>query len=52
MLLALDGELGLAGPRGARTLPLAELFRGYKELDLAADEIIDELAKLDAETSK
>ena len=43
IFLALGAKVTVAGPGGARTLPLAALFLGYKQLDLAADEVIDSL---------
>ena len=40
MLLALDAELELGSSAATRRLPLAQFYRGYKQLDLAADERI------------
>jgi xanthine dehydrogenase small subunit len=39
-LLALDAELELRSLAGARTVPLAEFFRGYRRTALAPDELI------------
>lgn len=39
-LLALDAELRLASGSGERSLPLADLYLGYKRLDLAPGEIV------------
>ncbi len=38
--LALDAELNLAGPAGARTVRLAEFYKGYKRLDLQPGETV------------
>lgn len=35
-----DARLELTGRNGTRTVPIASFYRGYKTLDLAADEII------------
>ncbi|HSP15199.1 MAG TPA: FAD binding domain-containing protein [Thermoanaerobaculia bacterium] len=35
-----DARLELTGKSGTRTVPIASFYRGYKTLDLAADEII------------
>jgi xanthine dehydrogenase small subunit len=43
IFLALGAEVTISGPGGTRTLPLRELFRGYKQLDLADGEIIESL---------
>jgi xanthine dehydrogenase small subunit len=40
MLLALDASLHLAGPRGSRTIPLAEFFTGYRRSALEPGELI------------
>ena len=40
MLLALDAEVEVRGPRGARTLPLGDLFVDVFETSLAPDEIL------------
>ncbi len=40
VLLALDAELRLASAAGARSLPLAEFFKGYRVTDLRAGEVI------------
>jgi CO/xanthine dehydrogenase FAD-binding subunit len=47
-LLALDARVRLAGPRGERTLPLAELFTGFMTTALADDEL---LAGIDVPTT-
>jgi CO/xanthine dehydrogenase FAD-binding subunit len=39
-LLALDARVRLAGPRGERALPLADLFTGFMTTDLADDELL------------
>jgi len=36
----MESQIELAGPRGRRCVPIAEFYRGYKQLDLAADELI------------
>jgi xanthine dehydrogenase small subunit len=41
LFLALDAELIVRGADGPRTLPLRELYLGYKQLDLAPGEIIE-----------
>jgi xanthine dehydrogenase small subunit len=41
LFLALDAELVLNGANGRRALPLRKLYLGYKDLDLAADEILE-----------
>ncbi len=40
MLLALEGEVLAASPRGRRRIPLSELFLGFFETSLAPDEVI------------
>jgi CO/xanthine dehydrogenase FAD-binding subunit len=40
VLLALDAEVVLGGPRGERTVPIGEFFLGYRRTALAADELI------------
>ena len=40
VLLALDAELRIAGPRGERILPIAQFFTGYRQTDLRSDEVI------------
>jgi xanthine dehydrogenase small subunit len=40
MLVALEATLELAGPAGLRTVPIDGFFKGYKQLDLAADELL------------
>lgn len=40
MLLALDADVVMAGPRGERTIPLQQFFRFYFETALAADEVL------------
>jgi CO/xanthine dehydrogenase FAD-binding subunit len=39
-LLALDARVRLAGPRGERVLPLADLFTGFMTTALAEDELL------------
>lgn len=39
-LLVYDAELELRSVRGARRTPYAEFHRGYKQMDLASDELI------------
>jgi len=39
-LLAHDAELELAGPDAARRVPLADFYRGYKDLDLEPGEVV------------
>jgi xanthine dehydrogenase small subunit len=41
LLLALGAELELVHDGQRRTLPLADLFRGYKDVDLAAGEVLE-----------
>ncbi|MEO8700467.1 MAG: xanthine dehydrogenase molybdopterin binding subunit [Kofleriaceae bacterium] len=43
VLLSLDAELRLVGPRGERTVPLATFFTGYRKTVLAADELVLEI---------
>ncbi len=40
LLMVLDAEVEIAGPRGTRTRPLAGFYTGYKQKDLAADELL------------
>lgn len=40
LLLPLDAQVEVRGSAGVRTLPLARLYRNYKQLDLAPDEIV------------
>jgi aerobic carbon-monoxide dehydrogenase medium subunit len=40
VLMALNATVGIQGPAGERSLPLAELFTGYYETALEPDEII------------
>jgi len=40
VMLALDAEVRLKGPKGARTVKAADFFQGLFTVDLAADEII------------
>jgi CO/xanthine dehydrogenase FAD-binding subunit len=42
-LLALDAEAVLAGPRGARRVPLVEFFAGVRHTVLAPDELLVDL---------
>jgi CO/xanthine dehydrogenase FAD-binding subunit len=39
-LLALDASLTLVGPRGERTLPIADFFTGFMTTQLADDELL------------
>ena len=43
IFLALNATLVLAQGTGRRTIPLRDFFRGYKVLDMAADEMIFEI---------
>ncbi|GAB4091503.1 FAD binding domain-containing protein [Flaviaesturariibacter terrae] len=43
-LLALDAQLTLRGTDGRRSLPLRTFYKGYKQLDKAADEIIESIS--------
>jgi aerobic carbon-monoxide dehydrogenase medium subunit len=43
-LLALDAEIQIAGPKGLRTSPARDFFRGLFTVDLTADEIIVSVA--------
>jgi carbon-monoxide dehydrogenase medium subunit len=43
VLIALGAQVTVAGRRGERTIPVAELFAGYFETVLARDELISEL---------
>jgi carbon-monoxide dehydrogenase medium subunit len=43
VLLALDGEIDVAGPDGVRTIAAADFFRGTFETALAAQEIATEI---------
>jgi aerobic carbon-monoxide dehydrogenase medium subunit len=43
MLMALDARVGVAGPRGAREIPLGEFFTDYYETALAPDEVLTEI---------
>src|SRR5256885_9300565 len=36
----MDAELEIAGPRGSRTRPINGFYTGYKQKDLAADELL------------
>jgi xanthine dehydrogenase small subunit len=40
LLLALDAEVKIAGPRGIRTMPLDAFFTGYRRTALGADELL------------
>jgi xanthine dehydrogenase small subunit len=40
VLLSLDAELTLANTTGNRTLPLVDFFKGYRQTDLQAGEVI------------
>ena len=43
VLLSLDAEVRLVGPRGERTVALADFFTGYRTTVLAADELVLEI---------
>ncbi|HEY0253372.1 MAG TPA: xanthine dehydrogenase molybdopterin binding subunit, partial [Kofleriaceae bacterium] len=43
VLLSLDADVRMIGPRGQRTVPLAELFTGYRKTVLGRDEIVQEI---------
>jgi carbon-monoxide dehydrogenase medium subunit len=43
-LLALDASAVIAGPRGRRSVPLAEFFTGVRRTVLGADELLVEIA--------
>ena len=43
-LLALDASLMLVGPRGERTLPIAEFFTGFMTNALADDELLGQIS--------
>ncbi len=43
VLLSLDAELRLVGPRGRRTVPLDAFFTGYRKTVLAPDELVLEI---------
>ena len=40
VLLSLDASLQLAGPKGRRSVELADFFIGYRKTGLAADEVV------------
>jgi xanthine dehydrogenase small subunit len=40
LLLALDAQVRIAGPRGLRTIPLQEFFLGYRKTALAPGELL------------
>lgn len=40
LLLALDAQLRIAGPKGQRTIPLAQFFTSYRQTTLAPGEVI------------
>ena len=40
LLYVLEANVQIDSTRGRRSLPIAELYRGYKELALAADELV------------
>jgi xanthine dehydrogenase small subunit len=40
LLFAMEATLDLAGPAGTRTVAIDRFFKGYKQLDLAADELL------------
>ena len=43
VVLALDGEIDVVGPRGTRTVAAAEFFEGVFQTAVAADEIVTEV---------
>jgi len=43
VVLALDGEIDIVGPRGTRTVAAAEFFEGVFQTAVAADEIVTEV---------
>jgi len=43
VMLALEGEVGVQGPNGTRTIPGAELFQDYLTTAVAHDEVITEV---------
>ena len=43
LLMVLDAELEIAGPKGTRTRPLNGFYTGYKKKDLAADELLSQI---------
>lgn len=43
VLCALDAELGIAGPRGVRTVPARDFFHGFLTTALEPDELLIEL---------
>jgi carbon-monoxide dehydrogenase medium subunit len=42
--VALDAQATIVGPRGERTVPVADVFAGYYETTLANDELVAEIA--------
>ena len=42
-LMAYDANLEIASKNGRRTVPLANFYRGYKQMDLRPDELITEV---------
>src|SRR5207253_8738763 len=40
LFLVMDAELELAGPRGMRRRPINGFYTGYKQKDMAADELL------------
>lgn len=42
-LYAMDAELKIVGPRGERFVRIQEFYKGYKKLDLMADELVAEV---------
>jgi carbon-monoxide dehydrogenase medium subunit len=44
VLLALDAVVTVTGPRGARTIPLADFLRGFYTTTLEPDELITDIA--------
>jgi len=43
VVLALDGEIDIVGPRGTRTVAAAEFFEGVFQTAVAADEVVTEV---------
>ncbi len=43
VLLCLDADVVASGPNGVRTIPAAELFTGFLETSLAAEEVLTEI---------
>jgi xanthine dehydrogenase small subunit len=43
LLCVMDAELDIVGPRGSRRRPVCGFYTGYKQKDLAADELIERI---------